>query len=58
MKTTKNNPATYKKRQVCAPTRQAKNDFEKEAALTNFLSAPLLMGAYVDLSPQKKPSKR
>jgi len=58
MKTTKNNPATYKKRQVSAPTRRAKNDLEEKAALTNFLSAPLLMGAYVDLSPQKKPSKR
>lgn len=58
MKPTKNNPARYKKRQVSAPTRRAKNDFEKKTAFMNFVSAPLLIGAFVNLSTQKKPSER
>jgi hypothetical protein len=49
MKTVKNNPKVYKKREVAAPRRSKPSTSSKVAATKNFLDAPVSADLYIDL---------
>ena len=49
MKTVKNNPKAYKKREVAASVTDNRNKSAKEAARVRFLDAPISPDLYIEL---------
>jgi hypothetical protein len=49
MKTVKNDPKTYRRREVVAPKRSVPSKSTKAAATKKFLDAPVSADLYIDL---------